>query len=259
MNIIRIPALQTNYIWLLYNYKNECIIIDPGETTQILQVIKKFNFFLKAILLTHDHNDHVDGITTLIKYYPKTIIYGPIETKNKGANVLVSEGDSFTLLQKKFTVFHLPGHTPNHIGFYSAPWLFCGDTVFSAGCGKFNEEFAKQMYMSFIKISKLPYNTLIFSGHEYTLSNIHFAITILPQDKFIVDYYHNITKLRENHQSTIPTTLNLELKINIFFRCNDINIKKSLNLFPKIGEEWKIFFELRKKKDAFKLNYANTS
>lgn len=251
MNIIRIPALQTNYIWLLYNHKNECILIDPGETIRILQIFKKYNFILKAILLTHNHNDHIDGVCTLIKYYPKIIIYGPIETKNTGANILVSAGDNFTLLQKKFTVFNLPGHTPGHIGFYSVPWLFCGDTVFSAGCGKFNEECTQQMYTSFLKIRTFPRNTLIFSGHEYTLSNINFAVSILPQDKSIINYYHKIIKLRKNYQPTVPTTLNLELKINPFFRCNDTEIKKSLNCFPKIGEEWKIFYKLRYKKNLF--------
>lgn len=257
MNIIKIPALQNNYIWLLYNHNNECILIDPGEIIQILKVIKKLRLFLRAILLTHNHDDHVNGVYALIKRYPKITIFGPTETKNKGTNYLVSEGDNFTLLQKKFTVFHFPGHTPGHIGFYSTPWLFCGDTIFSAGCGTFNKKLAQKMYASFLKISNFPYNTLIFSGHEYTLFNIIFAISILPQDKHIINYYHKIIKLRKNNQSTIPTTLEIELKINLFLRCNDINVKKSLNSFPKLGEEWKTFYELRKRKNLFKPAYIN--
>lgn len=257
MNIIRISALQTNYIWFLYNNKKECILIDPGETTKILQILKKYKFILKAILLTHNHNDHVDGVHTLTQHYPNTIVFGPFETKNQGANIIISEGDNFNLLQKKFTIFHFPGHTSGHIGFYCPPWLFCGDTIFSAGCGNFKIKFAQQMYDSFIKISKLPHETIIFSGHEYTLSNINFAASILPTDKSIINYYHKILKLRKNNQPTIPTTLNLELKINIFLRCNDINIKKSLHYFPKYKEDWKIFAKLRKKKDLFKLKNTN--
>ncbi|WP_159714487.1 hydroxyacylglutathione hydrolase [Blochmannia endosymbiont of Camponotus nipponensis] len=251
MNIIRIPALTTNYIWLLYNYRNECIIIDPGETIQILNILNKFKFKLRAILLTHNHSDHVNGVDTLIQYFPKTTVYGPMETKNSGAKILVSEGDYFTLLQKKFTVLNLSGHTLGHIGFYSEPWLFCGDTVFSAGCGKIYDGTIRHMYESFIKIKNLPHNTLIFSGHEYTLSNLKFATFVLPQDQFITNYYKKIIKLRENNQPTVPTTIKLELTINPFFRCNHLDIKKSLNLSPDIKEEWQIFYELRKKKDSF--------
>ncbi|URJ29675.1 hydroxyacylglutathione hydrolase [Blochmannia endosymbiont of Camponotus modoc] len=251
MNIIRVPVLSTNYIWLLYNYKNECIIIDPGEAIKVLGILKKFQFRLRAILLTHNHIDHVNGVAPLIQHFPKTIVYGPTETKNNGSHFLVSEGDDFVLLQKKFKVLNLPGHTLGHIGFYSAPWLFCGDTVFSVGCGKICIGFAQHMYESFLKIKHLPHNTLICSGHEYTLSNVNFAISILPQDQSIINYRNKIFKLYKNKQPTVPTTLNLELKVNPFFRCGNSDIKKSLNLPCNLKEEWQVFSELRKKKDSF--------
>lgn len=255
INIIRIPALHTNYIWLLHNQNNECILVDPGEIKQTLQILKKFKYTIKAILLTHNHYDHTNGVNTLIKLYPNTIIYGPKETQNNTFNVsVVTEGNSFILLQKKFITISLPGHTPGHIGFYSAPWLFCGDTVFSAGCGKFHQELAQQMYTSFLKISTLPHNTLIFSGHEYTLPNILFAISILPRDVYIIDYYEKVKKLRKNNQPTAPTTLNLELKINLFFRCNYTDIKQALKCSSNTKETWKIFYKLRQKKDIFSLN-----
>lgn len=253
MNIISIAALHTNYIWVIYNSKNSCILIDPGESKKTLKILKKFKFSVQAILLTHNHNDHTNGINALIRHFPNVIIYGPAETRRNGANILVSEGDEFTLLQKKFKVLHLPGHTSGHIGFYTIPWLFCGDTVFSAGCGTFNKKYAKKMHASFVKISKLPKNTLIFSGHEYTLSNINFIMSILPKKQCIINYYQKIILLRKNNQPTIPTTLNLELKINPFFQCNHIDIKKSLHCFPRIQEEWKIFSQLRIKKDLFTL------
>lgn len=254
MNIIRIPALKDNYIWLIYNKNNECILIDPGESIQVLKIIQKFQFTLFAILLTHCHNDHTDGIYTLIQHYPNVIVYGPIETKYQHSKIsIISEKDNLMLLGKKFKIINLPGHTSNHIGFYSAPWLFCGDTIFSAGCGKFNDEHAQSMYMSFLKISAYPHNTLIFCGHEYTLSNIKFAISILPTNKKIIDYYHKVSTLTKNNQSTIPTTLSLELQINIFFNYNHIDIKKHLNFFPKTGEEWKLFSMLRKQKDLYTL------
>lgn len=255
INIIRIPALQTNYIWLLHNQKKECILVDPGDTKHTLQILKKFKYIVKAILLTHNHHDHTQGVDTLIKLYPNIIIYGSKETQNNIFNVIVvTEGNNFVLLQKKFITIDLPGHTPGHIGFYSPPWLFCGDTVFSAGCGQFNKELAQKMYTSFLKISTLPYNTVIFSGHEYTLPNIIFAMSILPQDIHIIDYYEKVKKLRKNNHPTIPTTLDLELKINLFFRCNHKDLKKSLEFPSNIKETWKIFYKLRQKKDIFSLN-----
>ncbi|WHL24887.1 MAG: hydroxyacylglutathione hydrolase [Candidatus Blochmannia vicinus] len=251
MNIIRVPALNTNYIWILYNYRNECIVVDPGEAIAVLKILKRFQFVLRAILLTHNHADHVNGVSTLIQYFPKTIIYGPEETKNSCIHVVVSEGDDFILLQKKFRVFHFPGHTLGHIGFYSAPWLFCGDTVFSAGCGTFCAGLAKKMYESFIKIQNFPCNTLIFSGHEYTLLNVNFAIFMLPHDQFIINYRNKVIKLREKNKSTVPTTVGLELKVNPFFRCSNVDIRRSLHLSSDIKEKWQIFYELRKKKDLF--------
>ncbi|URJ28498.1 hydroxyacylglutathione hydrolase [Blochmannia endosymbiont of Camponotus sp. C-046] len=251
MNIIRVRVFNTNYIWFLYNYRGECIIVDPGEAVKVLNILKKLQFKLRAILLTHNHFDHINGVFSLTRYFPKTIVYGPMETKNNGAHCLVSEGDDFVLLQKKFKVINLTGHTLGHIGFYSAPWLFCGDTVFSAGCGKICVGFAQQMYESFLKIKHLPRNTLIFSGHEYTLSNINFAISILPRDQSIIDYCNKIIKLSKNNQPTVPTTVNLERKINPFFCCDNLDIKKSLNLPFNLKEEWQVFSALRNKKDSF--------
>lgn len=252
MNIIQIKALKTNYIWMIYNNNNECIIIDPGESTVIFKVLKTLQFSLKAILLTHNHYDHVAGVKKLIQCFPNIEIYGSKETENEGTNQIVKEGDNFVLLNNiKITILHLPGHTEQHIGFYFNSKLFCGDTVFSAGCGKVQTGLIKSMYHSFLKIKNLPKDTLIYSGHEYTLSNINFVRSILPKNQTIINYQKKIIKLRKYGKSTIPTELNLELKINPFFRCADFEIQKSLNLFPEKKNEWKIFSQLRKQKDIF--------
>lgn len=254
MNIIRIPAFEDNYIWLIYNKINECIVVDPGESTKILKILKKLRLSLKAILLTHNHYDHIHGIKVLKQYFPDIEIYGSIETKNKGATRIVTEKDEFIVLNKKIKVFNFPGHTENHIGFYFNSMLFCGDTVFSAGCGKIQTGLAQKMYESFLKIKNLPKDTLIYSGHEYTLSNINFVMSILPKNKIITEYQNQVINLRKLGKSTVPTTLQLELKINPFFRCDNIDIKKALCFFPTIKEEWKIFYKLRKKKDKFNDN-----
>lgn len=252
MNIIGIKSLRTNYIWIILNHTNECIVVDPGESISILKILKKHQLILKAILLTHNHNDHINGVKKLAYYFPKTEIYGPSETQHKIDNIItVSEKDHLTLLNKKITVFNFPGHTKNHIGFYYYPYLFCGDTIFSAGCGTVKPGLMQNMYESLLKIQNLPNNTLIYCGHEYTLSNINFAISILPKNKIFINYRNQVIKLLKKRKSTIPTTLNLELQVNPFFLYNRIDIQKSIQFFPKIGEEWKVFSKLRKRKDSF--------
>lgn len=253
VKLIKVSALKDNYIWFLYNHNNECIIIDAGDHIPVLNTINKLQLSPVAFLLTHHHYDHVGGIKKLIQYY-SVPVYGPKETSNQGTNRVVDENDKLILLNHTFDILALPGHTMGHIGFYSKPWLFCGDTMFSAGCGRIFEGTYKQMYTSLQKINNLPSDTLICTAHEYTLTNINFAVSILPGDKIINSYHRRIIKLRLNNQSTVPTTLNLERQINIFLRCNDINLQKSLYYNCPPEEEWLIFTKLRNKKDNFQLN-----
>ncbi|QOI11197.1 hydroxyacylglutathione hydrolase [Blochmannia endosymbiont of Colobopsis nipponica] len=250
MNIINIPALKDNYIWILYNAKKECLIIDPGEYISIIQIIQKLKLKITAILLTHHHKDHTAGVRKLLKLFPVKV-YGPLETVNAGTNHIVSENDILTLLGYHFKVLFLPGHTLGHVAFYSKPWLFCGDALFSAGCGRLFEGTAKQMYESLQKIKQLPGDTLIYSAHEYTWSNINFAASILPKDNNIISYLKNVKKKRIKNESTLPTSINKELKINLFFRCKDKEIQKKLNTSSNNEEEWKIFAKLRTKRDLF--------
>ncbi|CAD83737.1 probable hydroxyacylglutathione hydrolase [Candidatus Blochmanniella floridana] len=252
MNIIKCISLQTNYIWIIYNHIRQCIIIDPGESLKVIKMLNHLQLIPEAILLTHNHRDHTNGVFTLIQHFPKIKIYGPIETQNQNfATITVSEGDTLQILNQEIKVLNFPGHTPHHIGFYYKSWLFSGDTIFSAGCGTIQTGYTQAMYKSLLKIQCLPKNTLIYSGHEYTLLNLNFAISILPQDTLIINYLKKITKVLKKNKLLQPTTLQLELKINPFLRCNDINIQKSLNLFPKPGEEWKILQALRNKKDLY--------
>ncbi|CUX95822.1 Hydroxyacylglutathione hydrolase [Candidatus Gullanella endobia] len=253
MYLISIPALVDNYIWILYNKNRQCLIVDPSEAAPVLKVLTDYQLTPVAILLTHHHQDHVDGVARLLQNF-QIPIYGPEETRSKGATHIVSENDSLILLNYYFSIITLPGHTLGHIGFYSAPWFFCGDTVFSAGCGRLFEGTPEQMYKSFQKINQFPSNTIICPAHEYTLSNLNFATSLLPQDSFIIAYKNKIKKLRLKNKSSLPTKLSLERKINLFFRCHDITLKNTLNLYPPPGEEWHIFSILRKKRNFFK-NY----
>lgn len=250
MNLISIPILADNYIWLLHNDDKECLIVDPGEAAPVLQILTACNLTLKAIMLTHHHQDHVDGTHELLQHF-QVPVYGPYETIAKGTNRIVADGDNVTLLDHDFMVLALPGHTLGHIGFYSYPWFFCGDTVFSAGCGRICEGTAQQMYMSLQKINQLPPETLICCAHEYTLTNINFAANILPKDKFITGYQHKIKRLRAKNKPSLPTTLYLERKINLFLRCHDQTLQNKFNLHQTSGKEWQIFTILRDQKNSF--------
>ena len=182
MNLISIPAFQDNYIWVLSEDSGRCLIVDPGEAAPVLTAIEQNRWQPEAILLTHHHRDHVGGVKQLREKFPNLVVYGPAETQDKGATHLVKDGDSLTVLGREFSIFATPGHTLGHICFYSAPYLFCGDTMFSGGCGRLFEGTAEQMYQSFKKIGALPDETLICCAHEYTLANMKFAISILPHD-----------------------------------------------------------------------------
>ncbi len=250
MNLISIPALRDNYIWLLQNDRQECIIVDPGESAPVFAALAERRLMPKAILLTHHHHDHVDGVPDLLNRFDLPV-YGPQETADKGADHIVGDGESINVLDLTFLVMSLPGHTLGHIGFYSAPYLFCGDTVFSAGCGRLFEGTPKQMYDSFQKVRQLSPDTLLCCAHEYTLANLAFARSILPQYEEIAAYERKIKQLRAKNQASVPTTLRLEAKINLFLRCHDIDLQNKLDPHHTLHEEWRIFALLREKKDHF--------
>lgn len=251
MNLNSIPAFQDNYIWVLNDETGRCLIVDPGEAAPVLKAIEVNNWQPEAILLTHHHHDHVGGVAELHKHYPNLSVYGPEETRNKGTTKIVADGDRINILEHEFQIFATPGHTTGHICFYSAPWLFCGDTLFSGGCGRLFEGTAAQMYQSFQRINTLPEETLICCAHEYTLSNMKFALSVLPHDMFINEYYREVNELRAKNQMTLPTTLKKERKINLFLRTDDIDLIDEINKETKLLQSEQRFAWLRSKKDNF--------
>ncbi|KHN50167.1 hydroxyacylglutathione hydrolase [Pectobacterium fontis] len=251
MNLISIPALQDNYIWLLSNKENHCVIVDPGEASPVLHALEQNSFFPEAILLTHHHNDHVGGVSEILKHYPNLPVFGPKETAKCGATRLITEGNTVSLLNSEFSVMAVPGHTSGHIAYYNEPFLFCGDTLFSAGCGRTFEGTPNQLHESIQKIAKLPDSTVVCCAHEYTLSNLKFSNAIWPEDPDIASYLYKISQIREKSQSSLPTTLGLERKINLFLRCHEIDLKRKLSDEPENIENWQAFEILRRKKDGF--------
>lgn len=252
MNLISIPAFQDNYIWVLVDDDRRCIIVDPGESAPVLQAIEENGWHPQAILLTHHHNDHVGGVPDLVAAFPHLVVYGPAETQDKGTTQVVEEGENILIPGYEFSVFATPGHTSGHLCFYSKPYLFCGDTLFSGGCGRLFEGTPAQMHQSLQKINALPDDTLICCAHEYTLGNMKFAASILPDDLSILDYYQKVKELRAKNQKTLPVILKNEREINLFLRTDDIDLINKINQETKLQQPEQRFAWLRSKKDNFR-------
>jgi hydroxyacylglutathione hydrolase len=251
MNLISIPALQDNYIWLLANPQKYCVIVDPGESAPVLTTLTQGQYIPQAILLTHHHNDHVGGVADLRCHFPDIPVYGPQETANKGATIIVNGGDNLMIDGQNYTIIAVPGHTLGHIAYYSEPYLFCGDTLFSGGCGKLFEGTPEQMYTSIQRLAQLPDKTLICSAHEYTLGNLKFARFILPLNQDIATYQQQIMQLRAKNLPSLPVKLQLERKINVFLRCNDIDLQRKIGVISPPSSLASVFSELRSQKDRF--------
>jgi hydroxyacylglutathione hydrolase len=251
MNLNSIRAFQDNYIWVLNNEQGKCVIVDPGEAAPVLKAIEENGWQPEAILLTHHHADHVGGVQQLKDKYPNIEVYGPEETRQKGATQIVGEGDKFSLSGREYSVIATPGHTLGHISFYSFPYLFCGDTMFSGGCGRLFEGTAEQMFTSFQKLNSLPAETQICCAHEYTESNIKFSLSILPHDEQLKGYYRKVKELRAKNHSTLPSTLQTERQINIFLRTEDAVLKEEIKKETNLQQPREIFAWLRTKKDSF--------
>ena len=252
LSVEPIKAYTDNYIWLVSTNEGS-IVVDPGESKEILNLIDANEIDLKGVLITHHHYDHTNGLLDLTNKM-NLEVYGP--KKIEGINNIVKESDKFSLIGIDFEVIEIPGHTLDHLAFYSSnnkdPILFCGDTLFAGGCGRVFEGTFEQMFKSLKKISNYPKETKIFCGHEYTLSNLKFALEADEDNKQLADEYINIKKLISSDIPSLPTNLNKELKVNPFLRCNEINIKnKVIDKFDIIDDELEIFTALRKWKDNF--------
>ena len=252
LSVEPIKAYTDNYIWLVSTNEGS-IVVDPGESKEILNLIDSNEIDLKGVLITHHHYDHTNGLLDLTNKI-NLEVYGP--KKIEGINNIVKESDKFSLIGIDFEVIEIPGHTMDHLAFYSSnnkdPILFCGDTLFAGGCGRVFEGTFEQMFKSLKKISNYPKETKIFCGHEYTLSNLKFALEVDEDNKQLADEYINVKKLISSDIPSLPTNLNKELKVNPFLRCNEINIKnKVIDKFDIIDDELEIFTALRKWKDNF--------
>ncbi|WP_343154471.1 hydroxyacylglutathione hydrolase [Buchnera aphidicola] len=250
MMLINICALKDNYIWILYTRNNSCIIVDPGISEIVINKIIQKKLCPKAILLTHEHQDHTDGVKIILEKYPEIVVFGPEEIKNCHVHQIVKAGDTIRLLNNNIDIFSTPGHTLGHISYYLKPYLFCGDTIFSSGCGRVFQNNYLYMYNSIQLIKSFPNQTILCCAHEYTLANLIFAMHILPKDRNLIKYYKKIKKKIFLKKNIFPCYLYNEKKVNIFMRTDEFYLKKWIN-FKKNKNSFEIFCYLRKYKDFF--------
>lgn len=251
LHIKSIPAFNDNYIWLIQNSDRRCAVVDPGDSKPVLAYIKEHDLTLDAIIITHHHNDHIGGVPELVRQYPTIDVVGPKHEPIPTLTHPMEDGDQLELFGEVFLVLGLPGHTKGHIGYVGDGKLFCGDVLFSAGCGRIFEGTPQQMFDSLNKILSLPQETEIYCAHEYTASNLAFALAVEPDNDLLHQYREQVNRLRAQNLSTIPTTLRQEKWINPFLRYTQPSIMKSVSSRTKQTDPLSIFTALREWKNEF--------
>lgn len=253
LKVIPIKALKDNYIWCIVDAtSHDCIIVDPGDANPVLEAIKQHALKPCAIFITHHHYDHTGGISPILSHYPVPVFGSFLENIAQLTHPLYGENE-ITLLSTLFKIIDIPGHTLGHIAYYGNKMLFCGDTLFIAGCGRVFEGTMAQMYASLQKIASLPDETLIYCAHEYTQANLYFAKAVEPDHSFIEQKLQQVLKLRAQNLPTVPSTLAVEKMINPFLRCHEPAVIKAASRHCKqpLANPVDVFTVLREWKNEF--------
>jgi hydroxyacylglutathione hydrolase len=205
-----IRAFEDNYIWLLRRPEHaSCAVVDPGDAAPVIERLQRDGLALAAILITHHHGDHIGGLADLRRLWPQAEVMGPEDRRISGLTRVVADGDRVTLagLACEFEVIAVPGHTSTHIAYLDDEHLFCGDTLFAAGCGRVFDGTFEQLADSLRRISALPVETRCYCAHEYTLGNLGFARWVEPESSALATAIAAAEQRRAQDQPTVPTTL----------------------------------------------------
>ncbi len=256
MNLIALPAFTDNYIWMFHDGRHS-IVVDPGDASVVSDALTAQGLLLAGILVTHHHNDHVGGLAGL-RPLLQGPIYGPATETIPGPYTPVVGGDTVELLGCRFEVIDVPGHTAGHIAYMhrptdGAPVLFCGDTLFSGGCGRLFEGTPAQMHRSLSALAALPGDTRVCCAHEYTLSNLRFARAVEPANGEIARYTDWCESQREQSLPTLPSSVATERAVNPFLRCTEHGVVQSaLAHGAASGEAVDVLAALRTWKNDFR-------
>ncbi len=260
IEVVPIPAFQDNYIWLISKPGvKQTAVVDPGDAQPVKEYLAKKQLELAAILITHHHGDHTGGIKDLTESFPQAVVYGPANEFVPGVRKKVREGDLITIsaLDLSLQVLDVAGHTAGHIAFFTdkttLPMLFCGDTLFSVGCGRLLGGSALQLHNSLNKIAALPPETQIYCAHEYTLANIEFAQQVTPNNKALQERAAQVKRLRKQQLPSLPSSIELENASNPFLQTDKEDVITAAEKFSgrTLSDKVEVFTQLRKWKDGF--------
>lgn len=241
-SITPIPALENNYFWVIRPDSQQPFVclVDPGDAAPVIDYLQKHQLQLNAILITHRHHDHIDGINELLQLWPVPV-YGPDSPAIPQITHKLKDGDRLRLHPLEFEVIAVPGHTVEHIAYYlpaisrctttkpEPPAIFCGDALFAAGCGRMFDGPADVMWASLCRLAALPEDTRVYCAHEYTLANLAFAKAVEPDNPEIAARFEAVKFLRSNDGISLPTTISLEKRTNPFLRCQVDGVKNFIS------------------------------
>lgn len=256
LKVTPVSAFSDNYIWLIHENGsgNQVVAVDPGDAVPVLEHLATAGLDLAAILVTHHHGDHVGGVSRLVEQFGVPV-YGPATESIPGRTAALIHGDVVELdkLGLRFDVLDVPGHTAGHIAYHGHGSLFCGDTLFSGGCGRLFEGTPAQMTKSLDRLSALPPETRVYCTHEYTLSNLRFARMVEPGNDALSAYCQKAKHYRAQGQPTLPSTLALEAEINPFLRCDTETVRESAERYrgSSLKDRVDVFAAVRAWKDEF--------
>ena len=254
MQLIPLPAFTDNYIWMLHNGRH-ALVVDPGDARPVIDALQQLDVTLETILVTHHHADHTGGIDEL-RRQTGCKVFGPMREPMPEPLIRLSDGEQAKALGLSFRVMNVPGHTAGHIAYYGkdvngAPLLFCGDTLFSGGCGRLFEGTPAQMLQSLDSLSALPDATLVCCAHEYTLSNLKFAALVDPDNKDLAVHTARCQIQRAKLRPTLPSTIKTERLINPFLRSREPALIAAAQSFDATAmDEIAVFTALRQWKNS---------